>query len=142
MNASVRSYPGIRIVSERPSWVRLRVRGLLRNKALAARLEAAAPGQVRANAETGTLRAERTPMRDTAYWVDWLACRLRPAPSPSNPAPMGPLLEADAAWHALALDVLRQRPGDSVGADARLLEAHRLAANEAALTGESLLVRK
>lgn len=39
-------------------------------------------------------------------------------------------------------DVLLLRPGDPVAADARVVEAHRLATNEAALTGESLPVRK
>ncbi|HSM22958.1 MAG TPA: HAD-IC family P-type ATPase, partial [Rubrivivax sp.] len=39
-------------------------------------------------------------------------------------------------------DVLVLEPGDPVAADARVVEAHRLATNEAALTGESLPVRK
>ncbi|HVO08423.1 MAG TPA: cation-transporting P-type ATPase [Burkholderiaceae bacterium] len=39
-------------------------------------------------------------------------------------------------------DVLILQPGDPVPADARVFESHRLAANEAALTGESLPVRK
>jgi len=39
-------------------------------------------------------------------------------------------------------DVLILKPGEPVAADARVLEAHRLATNEAALTGESLPVRK
>jgi Ca2+-transporting ATPase len=39
-------------------------------------------------------------------------------------------------------DVLVLEPGEPVAADARVLEAHRLAVNEAALTGESLPVRK
>ncbi len=39
-------------------------------------------------------------------------------------------------------DVLVLEPGEPVAADARVLEAHRLAANEAALTGEGLPVRK
>jgi Ca2+-transporting ATPase len=39
-------------------------------------------------------------------------------------------------------DVLVLEPGEPVAADARVLEAHRLATNEAALTGESLPVRK
>ncbi|MDP1902366.1 MAG: cation-transporting P-type ATPase [Rubrivivax sp.] len=39
-------------------------------------------------------------------------------------------------------DVLVLRPGEPVAADARVVEAHRLATNEAALTGESLPVRK
>lgn len=39
-------------------------------------------------------------------------------------------------------DVLVLKPGEPVAADARVIEAHRLATNEAALTGESLPVRK
>lgn len=39
-------------------------------------------------------------------------------------------------------DVLILKPGESVAADARVVEAHRLATNEAALTGESLPVHK
>ena len=39
-------------------------------------------------------------------------------------------------------DVLVLRPGEPVAADARVVQAHRLATNEAALTGESLPVRK
>ncbi len=39
-------------------------------------------------------------------------------------------------------DVLVLKPGEPVAADARVVEAHRLATNEAALTGESLPVRK
>lgn len=39
-------------------------------------------------------------------------------------------------------DVLVFKPGESIAADARVIEAHRLAVNEAALTGESLPVRK
>jgi Ca2+-transporting ATPase len=39
-------------------------------------------------------------------------------------------------------DVLVLKPGEPVAADARVVEAHRLATNEAALTGESLPVHK
>ncbi len=39
-------------------------------------------------------------------------------------------------------DVLLLQPGEPVAADARVIEAHRLATNEAALTGESLPVKK
>lgn len=39
-------------------------------------------------------------------------------------------------------DLLVLRPGEPVAADARVIEAHRLSANEAPLTGESLPVRK
>jgi Ca2+-transporting ATPase len=39
-------------------------------------------------------------------------------------------------------DVLLLRPGEPVAADARVIEAHRLSANEAPLTGESLPMRK
>lgn len=39
-------------------------------------------------------------------------------------------------------DILVLKPGEPVAADARVVEAHRLATNEAALTGESLPVRK
>lgn len=39
-------------------------------------------------------------------------------------------------------DVLVLQPGEPVAADARVIESHRLATNEAALTGESLPVRK
>ena len=39
-------------------------------------------------------------------------------------------------------DVLLLRPGEQIAADARVIESHRLSANEAALTGESLPVRK
>lgn len=39
-------------------------------------------------------------------------------------------------------DVLLLKPGEPVAADARVVQAHRLATNEASLTGESLPVRK
>lgn len=39
-------------------------------------------------------------------------------------------------------DILVLKPGEQVAADARVIESHRLSANEAALTGESLPVRK
>jgi Ca2+-transporting ATPase len=39
-------------------------------------------------------------------------------------------------------DVLLLAPGDAIAADARVLVSHRLSVNEAALTGESLPVRK
>jgi len=39
-------------------------------------------------------------------------------------------------------DVLLLKPGEAVAADARVIESHRLATNEAPLTGESLPVRK
>jgi Ca2+-transporting ATPase len=39
-------------------------------------------------------------------------------------------------------DVLVLKPGEAVAADARVIESHRLSANEATLTGESLPVRK
>ena len=39
-------------------------------------------------------------------------------------------------------DVLVLKPGQAVAADARVLQAHRLASNEAALTGESMPMRK
>lgn len=46
------------------------------------------------------------------------------------------------AREIVAGDVLVLRPGEAVAADARVLESHRLSANEAPLTGESLPVRK
>ncbi|MBL8329243.1 MAG: cation-transporting P-type ATPase [Rubrivivax sp.] len=46
------------------------------------------------------------------------------------------------AGAVVAGDVLLLQPGEPVAADARVIEAHRLATNEAALTGESLPVRK
>ncbi len=39
-------------------------------------------------------------------------------------------------------DILVLKPGEPVAADARVIESHRLSANEAPLTGESLPVRK
>ncbi len=53
----------------------------------------------------------------------------------------GQALQIDAA-DVVVGDVLLLKPGEPVAADARVLEAHRLATNEAALTGESLPVRK
>ena len=46
------------------------------------------------------------------------------------------------ARHVVVGDVLVLKPGQAVAADARVLQAHRLATNEAALTGESMPVRK
>jgi Ca2+-transporting ATPase len=46
------------------------------------------------------------------------------------------------AREIVAGDVLVLKPGEAVAADARVLESHRLSANEAPLTGESLPVRK
>jgi Ca2+-transporting ATPase len=51
------------------------------------------------------------------------------------------VLEIDAR-EVVVGDVLVLEPGQPVPADARVIEAHRLATNEAALTGESLPVRK
>lgn len=53
----------------------------------------------------------------------------------------GQTQQIDAA-EVVAGDVLLLQPGEAVAADARVLDAHRLATNEAALTGESLPVRK
>ena len=47
-----------------------------------------------------------------------------------------------AASAVVVGDVLVLKPGQAVAADARVLQAHRLATNEAALTGESMPVRK
>jgi len=47
-----------------------------------------------------------------------------------------------AAAEVVVGDVLLLRPGEQIAADARVIESHRLSANEAALTGESLPVRK
>ena len=46
------------------------------------------------------------------------------------------------AREVVAGDVLVLKPGEPLAADARVIESHRLATNEAALTGESLPVRK
>lgn len=53
----------------------------------------------------------------------------------------GAALTIDAR-EAVVGDVLILKPGMPVAADARVIEAHRLSTNEAALTGESLPVRK
>jgi Ca2+-transporting ATPase len=47
-----------------------------------------------------------------------------------------------AAREVVVGDVLVLKPGEPVAADARVIESHRLSANEAPLTGESLPVRK
>jgi Ca2+-transporting ATPase len=47
-----------------------------------------------------------------------------------------------AAREVVVGDVLVLRPGEPVAADSRVIESHRLSANEAPLTGESLPVRK
>jgi Ca2+-transporting ATPase len=49
---------------------------------------------------------------------------------------------AIAADEVVVGDVLVLDPGERIAADARVFEAHRLGTNEAALTGESLPVRK
>lgn len=46
------------------------------------------------------------------------------------------------AREVVAGDILVLKPGAAVAADARVIESHRLSANEAPLTGESLPVRK
>ncbi len=50
--------------------------------------------------------------------------------------------QAVPAREVVVGDVLLLKPGQPVPADARVIEAHRLSANEAPLTGESLPVRK
>jgi Ca2+-transporting ATPase len=63
------------------------------------------------------------------------------APRQASVVRDGRTLQIDAR-EVVVGDLLVLRPGEPVAADARVIEAHRLATNEAALTGESLPVKK
>jgi len=78
---------------------RVRVRGLLRNDALAGRLTSSGIDALSVHVETGSVRVPLTPDRDEAFWIDWLSATARahfvsPAATPaptvmrkSKPAP-------------------------------------------------------
>lgn len=53
-------------------WIRVRVRGLLRNAALADRLASSGVDAIQIGCATGTVRVALTPERDEAFWVDCL----------------------------------------------------------------------
>ena len=79
--------------------VRVRVRGLLRNPALAGRLTSSGIDALSIHVETGSVRVPLTPDRDEAFWIDWLSATVEahfgspavvPAPTAmrqSEPAP-------------------------------------------------------
>lgn len=80
------------------------------------------------------------------FGTEWHAERTvdslrRLAPGRARVLRDGAVIELPAAQVVVG-DVLLLEPGDRVVADARVFDAHRLSANEAPLTGESLPVRK
>ena len=61
------------VMSRSRRWATLRVRGLLHNAALAARLTPAGNGALQVRLGTGTVRVTLTPERGEAYWIEWLS---------------------------------------------------------------------
>lgn len=72
--------PNVVVTSCNGRWARARVRGLLRNAALGARLAEAAGDALRVQLDTGSVRVRLTPERDNRYWVDWLSTQVRSQP--------------------------------------------------------------
>ena len=84
------------VTSRNGRWAMLRVRGLLRNAALAGRLASAAGDAVDIRVETGSIRVRLAPERDEAFWIDWVSdvvgthstrSTRPPAAAPAAPAP-------------------------------------------------------
>ncbi len=119
----------VRITGRGKTWVRLRVRGLLRNPALAQQMLNSAPQVVQANAATGTLRAPCIGAHDAQFWCEWAeraaaqvtpraASRKTRASTPPAARQAGESVATD--WHARTLSSLRASLGNSpegLGAD-------------------------
>ncbi len=77
------------VTSRNGSWATLRVRGLLRNSALAARLLTAMDDAdaVVFRLETGCVRVRLSGLRTEAFWIEWLSLTLEAHPGAAAPAP-------------------------------------------------------
>jgi Ca2+-transporting ATPase len=80
------------VTSRNGTWAMLRVRGLLRNAALASHLASAGGDSFDIRLDTGSVRVKLTPERNEAFWVDWVSMtveahaggKARPGPSPDS----------------------------------------------------------
>ncbi len=70
------------VTARQGRWARLRVRGLLRNAALAAQLQAAGPRELRVEIATGTVRVPVCAQQDETYWLEWISVTVRTHASP------------------------------------------------------------
>lgn len=80
------------VVTRADGWARLRVRGLLRNAALADELKRAGRGHVHVTVATGSVRVRLASARDEGYWLRWLDARIAAwpgGPGPALPPPSG-----------------------------------------------------
>ena len=100
------------ILARNGRWARLRVRGLLRNVALAAQIEAAG---VEVLQQTGSIQVPLSAKRDEAYWLQWVSQLVEaqaPRRSPEAAAPPKPPQPRNVrAARRRAVQSTRQRNG-------------------------------
>ncbi len=77
------------VVAGGERWLRLRVRGLLRNAALAAHFEAAGAVRIEVRLDTGSLRVPLSPEQDEAFWIDWVSAVIAAKPPRRTAAGVG-----------------------------------------------------
>ncbi|HYN58402.1 MAG TPA: hypothetical protein VET87_02480, partial [Rubrivivax sp.] len=77
------------VTSRNGPWATLRVRGLLRNAALAARLAQAGADSIEIRLDTGSVRVRLSKQRAETFWIEWLSATVEahfvakpPAPPP------------------------------------------------------------
>ena len=107
--------PNVVVTSCNGRWARARVRGLLRNAALGARLAEAAGDALRVQLDTGSVRVRLTPERDNRYWVDWLSTQVRSQPHRTDV--VGVVDRATTAPHYVPIDRLLADFGGAVPLD-------------------------
>ncbi|MBX3637513.1 MAG: cation-transporting P-type ATPase [Rubrivivax sp.] len=95
-------------------WVRLRVRGLLHNAELAARLEAAGEPQVAVRLSTGSVQVTLAGGRDERYWLQWVHAVVEGAPRRARAARPLPARPADPSGQRAAT-APRPRRSSSTG---------------------------
>ncbi|WP_291008971.1 cation-transporting P-type ATPase [Hydrogenophaga sp.] len=108
-------------------WASLRVRGLLRNAALAGRLASAAGDSVDIRVETGSVRVRLTPGRDEAFWIDWVSVVVGTHSTHSTRPPVtAPAAPAPATQPVRARAPQLRRPGDAKGVGSAAHIAHAI----------------